>query len=248
MQIQQRIERYWDNEASRYSDNIRKELTSFKKEAWTGLIEENQPAEKPLKVLDIGTGPGFFTILLSAMGHRVTAIDCSENMLAEARHNTQTAGFEAEFLKMDSHVLSFADETFNLLICRNLTWSLRDPQAAYNEWHRVLKPKGRLLIFDANWNLRMHDPEMQKKYEEDREQARRLGIHRLGHVDKEEGDRIAKEHYLSKRVRPQWDASALLDSSFGKIFINRDITDRVWDEEDKVLYRSTPMFMVCAEK
>jgi hypothetical protein len=104
------------------------------------------------------------------------------------------------------------------------------------------------LIFDANWLLRYHDPEMQKKYEENRERAARLGIFRLGHVDKEEGDRIRKELYLGKHLRPQWDAMALLDSGFAKIFIDRDITGRVWDEEEKILYSSTPMFMVCAEK
>lgn len=249
MQIQQqRIEKYWDNEASRYSENIRREMTNFKRKAWTDLIEEYRPLGNSLAVLDIGTGPGFFAMLLSAMGHRVTAIDCTENMLAEAGQNTREAGFEVQYHKMDSHVLSFPDETFDLLLCRNLTWTLRDPRAAYHEWHRVLKPGGRLLVFDGNWNLRLHDPELQKKYEEDKKRAAELGIHRKGHVDKEEGERIAKELYLSKRVRPQWDVNALLDSNFAKIFIYMDITDRVWDEEDRVLYRSTPMFMVSAEK
>lgn len=123
MQIEQkRIEKYWDNEASRYSENIRREMNSFKRKAWTDLIEEYRPAGESLKVLDIGTGPGFFAM----------------------------PGFEAEFIKMDSHELTFADETFDLLLCRNLTWTLRDPQSAYNEWRRVLKTGGRLLIFDAN--------------------------------------------------------------------------------------------------
>lgn len=249
MQIEQkRIEKYWDNEASRYSENIHREMSNFKRKAWTDLIEAYRPAGESLKVLDIGTGPGFFAMLLSAMGHRVTAIDCTDNMLAEAGRNIREAGFEAEFIKMDSHELTFADETFDLILCRNLTWILRDPPSAYDEWLRVLKTGGRLLIFDANWNLRMHDAELQKQYEEDRERAAQMGIHRPGHVDKEEGDRIARELYFSKRLRPRWDAAALLDSSVKKLIIDRDITGRIWDEEEKILYRSTPMFMVCAEK
>ncbi|MCL6477344.1 MAG: class I SAM-dependent methyltransferase [Peptococcaceae bacterium] len=196
----------------------------------------------------MGTGPGFFAIILAAMGHQVTAIDCSDQMLAEAGKSLRAAGFTAELLKMDSHALSFADHTFDLLLCRNHTWILQDPRTAYKEWHRVLKPGGRLLIFDANWNLRMHDPEMQKKYEEDQERARVLGISRQGHVNNEEGERIAREPCFSKRLRPQWDAVALLDCGFSKLFIDRDITAGVWDEEEKILYRSTPMFLISAEK
>lgn len=203
---------------------------------------------KSLKVLDIGTGPGFFAIILSEMGHRVTAIDCTENMLAEAKHNIQRAGFEVVFNKMDSHELAFANESFDMIVCRNLTWTLRDPLVAYLEWHRVLKSQGRILIFDANWNLWVHNPEMRRLHEEDQEQAKKLGINRQGHVDQEEGDNIARELFLSTRKRPQWDAVALIESGFGKVFIDTDITDRVWDEDDKVLYRSTPMFMVGAEK
>ncbi|MFZ5646059.1 MAG: class I SAM-dependent methyltransferase, partial [Bacillota bacterium] len=205
MQIQQRIENYWQESASRYSDHIWKEMNSFKKDAWTALIDEHRPPGKPLTSLDIGTGPGFFAMILSGMGHRVTAIDCTESMLAKARDNTQKAGFHVEFHKMDSHELAFSDGTFDLIICRNLTWTLRDPQKAYREWHRVLKPGGRILIFDANWHLRLFDPEMDRLYREDQERARKLGIpDPHAHVNMEESDNIARQLYLSGRRRPQW--------------------------------------------
>lgn len=249
MQIQQRIENYWQGRASHYSENILKEMSNFQKDAWTALIDEHRPSGKPLRALDIGTGPGFFAMLLSGMGHSVTAIDCTENMLAEAKHNTQMAGFQVEFQKMDSHVLSFSDETFDLIVCRNLTWTMRDPALAYQEWHRVLKSQGRLMIFDANWHLRLFDPEMNRLYREDKERARQLGIpDRHSHANIEESDNIARQLYLSSRRRPHWDASALIDTGFGKLIIDMDISGRVWDEHDKILYRSTPMFMVVAEK
>ncbi|ATW27635.1 class I SAM-dependent methyltransferase [Candidatus Formimonas warabiya] len=246
--MQCRIENYWQGEAARYSEHIWRELDSFKKEAWETLIKEYLPQENPLKVLDVGTGPGFFALLLSGMGHRVTAIDCSSNMLKEAKMNIQNAGFHVELLKMDSHALTFPSNTFDVLICRNVTWILQDPWAAYLEWHRVLKPKGRLFIFDANWNLRFHDPIMQKRYEEDQERARQLGIKRVGHVDPEEGDKIARELFFSKHLRPQWDAEALINIGFPRLWIDADISERIWDKEENILYRSTPMFLICAEK
>ncbi len=249
MHIQQRIENYWQGSASRYNDHIWREMDSFKKDAWATLINEHRPPGKPLAVLDIGTGPGFFAMLLSGMGHRITAIDCAGGMLAKARDNVLKAGFEVEFHQMDSHNLDFSDGTFDLIICRNLTWVLREPQQAYRDWHRVLKSGGRLLIFDANWHLRLFDPEMDRLYREDLERAQKLGIpDPHADVNREESDDIARQLYLSGRRRPQWDAAALADTGFCRIFIDTDITEKVWDENDKVLYRSTPMFMVAAEK
>lgn len=248
MEMQKQIENYWEGEAAQYSESVWTEINSFKRQAWTDLIEEHRPPGSPLAVLDIGTGPGFFAIVLSGMGHRVTAIDCTRNMLDEARGNTEKVGLMAKFLKMDSHLLSFADCSFDLLLCRNLTWTLHDPGAAYREWFRVLKPKGRLLIFDANWNLRQTDPAWQQKYEEDQREAAKLGFHRRGHVDQATGDRISRELFFSRTLRPQWDAGALLETGFQKLFIETDITDRVWGEEEKALYRSTPMFLVRGEK
>lgn len=115
-EIQNRIENYWQHEADSYSSHIWEEMKSFKKEAWTKLIDTSRPVGESLKVLDIGTGPGFFAMLLSGMGHKVTAIDCTDNMLATAQRNVEMAGFSAEFLKMDSHELSFADNSFDLIL------------------------------------------------------------------------------------------------------------------------------------
>lgn len=247
--IQSRIEDYWQHEADTYSAHIWEEMNSFKKEAWINLIDSNRPPGERLEVLDIGTGPGFFAMLLSGMGHKVTAVDCTDSMLTIAQRNAGKAGFIVEFHKLDSHDLSFVDNAFDLILCRNLTWTLRDPRAAYREWKRVLKPGGRILIFDANWHMRLFDEEMDRKHKADQERAKELGIaDRHAHVDMDESDNIARQLYLSGRWRPQWDAVALIELGFGKIVIDTDITERVWDDKDKVSYRSTPMFMVAAEK
>ena len=55
------------------------------------------------------------------------------------------------------------DGSFDVIVTRNLTWNLEEPQKAYQEWCRVLKKGGILLNFDAGWynyllmtNRRMH--------------------------------------------------------------------------------------------
>ena len=73
--------RYWSQDAENYGDIIRKELVSFRVEAWQNYLREKLPVDTR-KVLDLGCGPGFFSIILAKMGYEVTAVDCSEGMLA----------------------------------------------------------------------------------------------------------------------------------------------------------------------
>mgnify|MGYP000482475991 FL=1 len=47
--------------------------------------------------------------------------------------------------------LEYEDESFDVVITRNLTWTLPDVDKAYKEWHRVLRKGGVLLNYDANY-------------------------------------------------------------------------------------------------
>ena len=69
---------------------------------------------------------------------------------------------------IDGSKLDFEDNTFDVVISRNLTWNLEHPDVAYREWVRVLKVGGRLLNFDANWYGYLYDEEKRLSYEEDR--------------------------------------------------------------------------------
>ena len=144
-----KIKEYWEGEAGIYSEGIKAELKSETAENWKDLILEYAPEKEHLEVLDVGCGPGFFEITLGREGHHVTGIDITENMIHEAKENVKAAGLSADLMTMDCHDLNFPDETFDMVICRNITWTLDDPQKAYREWLRVLKKGGRLLVSDA---------------------------------------------------------------------------------------------------
>ena len=81
----------------------------------------------------------------------MTAVDYTPAMLEEAKRNAGAYRDSIHFLQMDAQKLTFADETFDVVISRNLTWTLPDPEKAYKEWFRVLRPGGVLLNFDANY-------------------------------------------------------------------------------------------------
>ena len=150
---------------------------------------------------------------------------------------------------MDAQKLEFADNTFDIVISRNLTWNLEHPDVAYSEWVRVLKAGGRLLNFDANWYGYLYEEEQRKAYENDRKnvESNSLDDHYLC-TDIERMERIALQVPLSKIHRPQWDVKTLRNTGLMGIHTDTEIWKTVWSEEERLNYQSTPMFMVTGVK
>lgn len=247
--LNQDVQRYWTHRAADYSEINVSELANIKRARWLKKIMEYAPQKAVLRVLDIGTGPGFFAITLALAGHRVTAVDMTEAMLEHAKHNAEHYGVKVEFVSADVHQLPFADSQFDLIVMRNVTWNLADPTRAYHEWHRLLAPGGRLLNFDANWYLQLFDKNSHQGYLDDRANARYLGLEdHYVNTDTSAMEAIAQQLPLSRERRPQWDTQTLLQCGYHKIMIDTRVGDSLWDETEKVNYASTPMFLVCAEK
>lgn len=244
------ITHYWDYRAESYSQANLEELHCYKQAAWLKVILTHAPQQQvPLNVLDVGTGPGFFAILMALAGHRVTAIDATPNMLQEAKRNAQRYKVNIEFVQHDVHTLPFADHRFDLVLSRNVTWNLKSPEQAYAEWYRVLKPQGRLLNFDANWYLYLFDEAYRHGFQQDRANTQRLHMndHYANPKTKIMED-IARDLPLSRQLRPQWDERVLRALGCSHIHMETDIGEQLWDAEEKVNYQSTPMFMLVAHK
>jgi len=106
------------------------------------------------RVLDIGSGPGF---LASEMGAavgpsgRVYAIDSSESMLALAR--ARCAGQPAvEVHPGDATRLPFPENHFDVAVSTQVYEYLGDITTALAELHRVVRPGGRALVLDTDWD------------------------------------------------------------------------------------------------
>lgn len=206
------IEKYWTNRAEGYSQVNLEELAGEKWPVWLSVIEEHMPKveRKRMRILDIGTGPGFFSIILSRAGYRVTAIDYTEEMLKKAKNNAGMLADKIEWYQMDAQELRFADNTFDMIVSRNVTWNLEYPDKAYYEWMRVLKPGGVLLNFDANWYHHLFDKEKRAAYEADRNKVSSLGMHDdYTCTDIEAMEVIARQVPLSHIQRPEWDCQIL---------------------------------------
>ena len=97
------IRSYWNNRADGYSRVNQEELHSEQKEKWKEVLLEQLPKKEKdqVKILDIGTGPGFFAILLAEEGYQVTAVDYTEQMLQEAKSNAADLADQIDLLVSD---------------------------------------------------------------------------------------------------------------------------------------------------
>ena len=245
---------YWTGRAAGYSEVNQTELSTPQRETWSRCLRSEISRRFPgippeqLRVLDIGTGPGFFAILLCEAGYDVTAVDLTPAMLEEARKNAGSLAGRIRFLEMNAESPDFPDCSFDVVVSRNLTWNLPHPDRAYAEWARVLKPGGLLLNFDANWYAYLFDGEAQAAYERDRVNSAEQGV-----WDQNVGENfdvmedIARRVPLSDIPRPAWDLN-LLDRLGLQAEADEEVWKRVWSEDEKVSFRSTPMFLVHARK
>ena len=245
------IQHYWNNRYSGYSKVNQKELEGIQRERWKKQFERLLPANKNLKVLDIGTGPGFFTIILEELGYtNIMGIDVSEKMIEVAKENIQKYGKKdssIELIQMDAQKLEFKPESFDIIVSRNLTWNLEKPQQAYSEWLRVLKPNGALFIFDANWYAFLKNESLAKEFEAKRQQAieEKLEDYWQGEgVDEEKMDWIVQQLPLTYQLRPQWDMEYFSTQEGISVETEENFGDLVWDYEEQLNYGATPMFCI----
>ncbi len=245
------IGQYWTRRAPSYTDVIKKNLADGWDQVWADELISHFPdgGDRPLRVLDIGTGPGFYAIILARRGYEVTAVDYSEGMLREARRNAGALADKIRFVRMDAQRLAFADGSFDAIVTRNLTWNLPDPAGAYREWMRVLRPGGALVNFDANWYAYLFNEDKQQEYQRDRANARLAGVEdheAYAETDMMEG--ISRMLPMGRLRRPQWDMDTLNALGFSAVNADTSVGKRLWNPEEKINYASTPGFMVWATK
>ena len=245
---------YWTGRAAGYSEVNQVELSTAQREKWSRCLRAEIshcfPGTPPeaLRVLEVGTGPGFFAILLCEAGYDVTAVDLTPAMLEEARKNAGPLAGRIRFLEMNAESPDFPDGCFDVVVSRNLTWNLPHPDRAYTEWARVLKHGGLLLNFDANWYAYLFDEDAQTAYERDRVNSAEQGV-----WDQNVGENFDVMEDIARRVplsgirRPAWDLN-LLDRLGLQTAADEEVWKRVWSEDEKVSFSSTPLFLVRARK
>ncbi len=145
------IERYWDWRSASYELDQDKSVETVQDWEFTikGLVAHLHGSAS--RALDVGTGPGQLAFYLAQAGIDVTGIDISPKMVETARKKARERMLSIDFQTGDAEHLPFEANTFDVVVSRNLVWTLPAPETAMREWHRVLKPGGRIIISDGYW-------------------------------------------------------------------------------------------------
>ncbi len=103
-------------------------------------------------VLDCACGTGDLSFAFANAGAQVTGLDFTAGMLevakVKAEKATQAAWKQVVFIQGDAMALPFADAAFDVVSIAFGIRNVSDPAKAFGEFHRVLKPGGRLVVLE----------------------------------------------------------------------------------------------------
>jgi len=143
--IKKDLQDYWNTQGSIYDFGYESEEEC---QYWQQILNE-LIGKKSQKILDVGTGTGLLARNLAFLGHDVTGLDFSMDMTDQARKKMERYDLSWNIVMGDAEHPDFLDNSFDVVICRYLLWTLPHPDIAVSEWIRVLKPGGKIIIIDG---------------------------------------------------------------------------------------------------
>lgn len=249
--IKEQVENYWTKRADGFLELREAELHSNKYDRWEKEIlyqlkeyelrlKKHNGAElkNQLRILDIGCGCGFFGIILARNGYKVTGIDLTPAMIERGKEFAIKHKCTMELLVMDAEKLEFEDDTFDVIISRNLTWTLPHIKEAYKEWRRVLKTGGLLLNYDAEYS---------KSYKKQDELPKEHAHCNISSQLKQQCHDIYNMLPSNTYSRPDWDRITLKEIGMNQINIKENAAKEIYIEKDK-FYIADPIFRISAYK
>jgi SAM-dependent methyltransferase len=120
-------------------------------------------------VLDVGCGIGIQALAMAKLATRsgkVVGTDISTVMIDIAKSKTASSGLPLEFLTADAASQPFPDQSFDGVRTERVLMYVPDSQQAIREFKRLLKPGGRLVVFDFDWDgilIAHQDKELTRK-------------------------------------------------------------------------------------
>ena len=98
--------------------------------------------------LEIGAGTGYFSLNLLQAGvvGEATCTDISPGMVSTLGRNAERLGLQVRTARADAESLPFADASFDLVLGHAVLHHLPNLRRAFAEFHRVLRPGGRIVF------------------------------------------------------------------------------------------------------
>ena len=120
----EKIENKWTEDSGDYDDMIQKQLSNKRTVSyWTKELKRLLGPE-PLRILEVGCGPGFMSIIAARLGHDVKAIDGSSGMVEKARRNMRQYHQQVEICEEDGVTLPLEQEqSYDVILSRDAVWT-----------------------------------------------------------------------------------------------------------------------------
>jgi SAM-dependent methyltransferase len=213
------------------------------------LMLEQLALRRGMHVLEVGCGAGDdvrqFARRVGA-GGRVLGVDSAPPMIAEATRRSGGRNLPVEFQVGDALGLELPDATFDRVRVERLLMHVDgDPASVVAETCRVLRPGGRVVVFDFDWDAFVIDGA-------DRELTRRIvrsysdGI-RNGWVGRALPRLLGEAGFVDVHALPHgvaipydffgWLVSAHLDAALASGYFSSDELIAWWDELDRAYAR-----------
>ena len=102
-------------------------------------------------IVDVGAGVGHDVIALAQSGNRVIGVEPSQTLLAEARARAAGAGVSPGLVRAWGEALPFPTASAGACLVDRVLQHVVDPAVVLAELHRILAPRGRLVVWDNDW-------------------------------------------------------------------------------------------------
>jgi len=114
----------------------------------TGRREAIEVAERAgRRILEVGVGTGI-SLPLYSPSSELHGVDISDAMLDKAKERVERLGLAnvREIKRMDAEALRYADDAFDVVVAQYVITAVPDPEKALDEFVRVVRPGGEIVI------------------------------------------------------------------------------------------------------
>lgn len=151
-QIKDLVAQKWDLASDTFDTHPGHGIQSKKeRDAWKHIFKQVFK-QKNLKILDVGCGTGELSILFSEMGNKVTGIDISKKMINVAKMKAKSCKANIIFEEGDAENPNCDVGSFDIVFNRHLLWTLPNPELAVENWRKLLRNSGKVVIIDGVWD------------------------------------------------------------------------------------------------
>lgn len=211
-EAQRAVYEFWNSNSEECSRSFERMMSEDG--VLTDIVDSLFPNVKGLDVLDVGSGGGYSSIVLSSEGHHVTSIDISPLMLEAAKRDSTSRGAEVNFLLDDIQRSNLPDGSFDLVLFYETLFTIADISCAMAEAVRLLRPGGRILIIDGNY---FQDQKIERYKARKDFFKMKYGVFEMQlrpeffDLDYDRLERTVEPLYVSRVIHPGWEVWNFLD-------------------------------------